>query len=132
MGGVRLLGSSVPDRIADPLAENYSILDNIGYHRNVRIESYRPERIIRFIAVRENAEQAAMDLERSLRGAASLDVDLSVFEAIRQQREKSRLLDLLSQGDIDVATRLSRTVIETSSESKVSLLLLVFVSRHEY
>ncbi|KAL1628127.1 hypothetical protein SLS56_005947 [Neofusicoccum ribis] len=99
--------------------QNYSILDNIGYHRNVRIESYRPERIIRFIAARENAEQAAMDLERSLRGAASLDVDLSVFESIRQRREKSRLLDLLSQEDIDVATRLSRTVIETSSESKL-------------
>lgn len=49
--------------------------------------------------------------------------DLSVFESIRQKEGLNGLLDFFSQRDIDVAERLSKTIIRPLSDSMVSLRL---------
>lgn len=95
------------------------MLDNIGNQRKVRIESYRPENILRFIAERETAEAAVTDIERLLRRFLTRKLDLQDFESLRQKRGLEKLRDFFSRRDLEFTARLSNTVIDSSSESAV-------------
>lgn len=100
---------------------NYTILDNIGHQRRVRIESYRPDGILRFIAERENSEQAITDLERAIRRFQSLSLNLNDFESLRQRRGLQKLSDFFSERDLEVTSRLSGTVLDASLDSQVNM-----------
>ncbi|KAF9636745.1 hypothetical protein BFW01_g7641 [Lasiodiplodia theobromae] len=102
-------------------SENFTILDNIGYQRKVRIESYRPENILRFTAERETAEAAVTDIERLLRRFLIRKLDLQDFESLRQKRGLETLRDFFSQKDLEFTARLSNTVIDSSSESAIMI-----------
>lgn len=104
--------------ISRPTA-NYTILDNIGHQRRVRIESYRPDGILRFIAERENSEQAITDLERAIRRFQSLSLNLNDFESLRQRRGLQKLSDFFSERDLEVTSRLSGTVLDASLDSQL-------------
>ncbi|EKG17286.1 hypothetical protein MPH_05496 [Macrophomina phaseolina MS6] len=105
----------------DRQSSSYTILDNIGHQRRVRVESYRPDSILRFIAERENVEQAITDLERAIRRFNALEFDLSHFRSLCEKRGHEKLMDFFSKKDLDVTARLSGTVLDSSSGSKLKI-----------
>ncbi|KAL1634284.1 hypothetical protein SLS58_010726 [Diplodia intermedia] len=99
----------------------FTILDNIGHQRRIRIDLYRPECILRFTAERENGEQAVTDIARVLRRFTASTLNLKHFESLRQKRGLDRLMDFFSTKDLEVTARLSNVVIDSSSKSSVGI-----------
>ncbi|OJD32151.1 respiratory complex assembly protein rmp1 [Diplodia corticola] len=100
---------------------DHTILDNIGHQRNIKIDSYRPDHILRFTAEREQSEQAVTDIERVMRQFKVKTFNLEDFEWLRQRRDLERLTDFFSPKDFEVIASLSNTVIDSSSDSSVTI-----------
>ncbi|KAK7531487.1 mitochondrial inner-membrane-bound regulator-domain-containing protein [Phyllosticta citribraziliensis] len=96
-----------------------SALDRIGNQRNVRIEVYEPENIIRFTANRTDAMRAIKDLQLELGNVGSSNFTLDPFKPMLERQGMQGILHAINQRDIEAIANFSNTNIEVSDDSLI-------------
>ncbi|KAK8199326.1 mitochondrial inner-membrane-bound regulator-domain-containing protein [Phyllosticta capitalensis] len=96
-----------------------SALDRIGIQRNVKIEVYKPENIIRFTANRTDATKAINDLQIELGNVGSSKFSLDPFKPMLERQGHQSILNIMNQRDIETIGTLSNANIEVLDDSLI-------------
>lgn len=101
-----------------------SALDRIGIQRNVKIEVYKPENIIRFTANRTDATKAINDLQIELGNVGSSKFSLDPFKPMLERQGHQSILNIMNQRDIETIGTLSNANIEVLDDSVRTLTVM--------
>ncbi|KAK7615205.1 mitochondrial inner-membrane-bound regulator-domain-containing protein [Phyllosticta paracitricarpa] len=99
--------------------EQKSALDRIGNQRNVKIEVYQPENIIRFTANRTDATRAIKDLQLELGNVGSSTFSLDPFKPMLDRQGMGSILNAINQQDFEAIANISNTNIEVSDDALI-------------
>ena len=98
-----------------------TVLDRIQRHRNVKIEIYHPDNVLRITADKVSAEYAAGDIEKVLAAVVTDKFSLTEWLPFLDKYDPpvKKISQAFSQGDLQMVQGLTGALIQESTSSKL-------------